>query len=237
MTANDKLPAPPYVAFRTFVNFLDWLGDVGVPNRIDRSFWGQRLSGGYGAQLMAALRFFDLISEEDVPNPGLEDLATNAEQRKVILRNLLEARYREALAELDLDRATAGQLAERFRRFSISGETLRKAIMFFVHAAQYCGIPLSPHITRPGSVVKATSGRAGQGRAPGPRARLEGGAGLPVSVRPPATVERPALHPAVEALLRDLNERGSGWTGDERKRWIDTFLAVMEYAYPAAPTS
>jgi hypothetical protein len=49
----------------------------------------------------------------------------------------------------------------------------------------------------------------------------------------PSRIEVLGLHPTVEALLRDLNVRGSDWEAAERQKWIDRFLAVMEYAYPA----
>ena len=145
MPNDTKLPAPPYVAFKSLTNFLDWLAEVGVPDRIDRSFWGQKWSGGYGVQLMAALRFLGLMTAEDSPRPELETMANDVAERKRLLASIIVDRYGEVLDGLDLERATAGQLTERFRRYDVAGETLRKCVMFFVHAAQYCGIPLSSH--------------------------------------------------------------------------------------------
>ena len=47
---------PPYVSYRTFYNFIERLQQH-MPSRIDRSYWGELLSGSNGTQLMAALRF------------------------------------------------------------------------------------------------------------------------------------------------------------------------------------
>src|SRR3990172_13187680 len=144
---KTKLGAPPYVAWKTFINFLEWLGEVGVPTRLDRTFWGSKRSGPYGAQVMAALKYFDLIYGENRPQPDLGVLATQPNQRKAGLQRLILKKYSEVLDDLDLERATAGELVERFRRYPISGETFRKALNFFVHAAQYADIPISQHIT------------------------------------------------------------------------------------------
>lgn len=233
---QGKLPAPPYVAFRAFVNFLDWLGEVGVPTRIDRSFWGQKVSGATGGQLLAALRFFGLIDKGGVPDPALETMANDVEQRKVMLTALM-ARYDAALDGLDLERATAGELDERFGRYDVSGETFRRTIVFFIQAAQYCGMPLSPYITQRRRTAKG-NGASVQPRRRGrqPKAKPEGGKPEPQVIRPTSIVDSLGLHPAVTPLLQDLNRIGSKWDKAERDKWVTTFLAVIDYAYPPTYT-
>ena len=54
---------PPYVAYKTFRNFLEFLKD-NFPSRIDRSVWGPRYSGTSGQQLMTALKVLNLIDEK-----------------------------------------------------------------------------------------------------------------------------------------------------------------------------
>jgi hypothetical protein len=232
MTTEKKLPAPAYVSFGTFRNFLDWLGEVGVPSRIDRSFWGQKFSGAAGAQLVATLRFFGLIDENGVPDPALETMAKDVEQRKVTLRSLMK-RYDPALDGLDLERATAGELDERFRRYSITGATFGRAIAFFVQAAQYSGIPLSPYITQRRRTAKG-NGASVQPRRRGrqPKAKPEGEKPEPQVIRPTSIVDSLGLHPTVTPLLQDLNRIGSNWDKADRDKWIATFLAVLDYAYP-----
>ena len=41
--------------------------------------------------------------------------------------------------------ATQGQLEEEFRKFGITGATLRTTIAFFLHTARHAEIPVSPH--------------------------------------------------------------------------------------------
>ena len=234
MTTEKKLPAPPYVAFRTFKTFLDWLGEVGVPSRIDRSFWGQKLSGGTGIQVIAALRFFGLVNRDGVPDPALETMAKDVEQRKAMLTALM-ARYNEALNGLDLERATAGELDERFRRYDVSGETFAKVVTFFVQAAQYCGMPVSPYITKRKRIARPNGGAA-QPRRRGrpPKTKVEARETEAIAVRFTQDIDSLGLHPAVTPLLRDLNRIGANWDKAEHDKWVATFLAVLDYAYPTA---
>jgi len=141
-----KPPAPPYTAFQTFRGLLDRLHESGVPQRIDRSFWGRFLGGSVGLQIMAALRFLDLVTTEGAPTETLEPLIDPA-TRKATLARLIEAQYAEALRMADPQRATHGQLTTAFRTaYKIEGETLRKAVTFFIHAAKEAELPLSSFI-------------------------------------------------------------------------------------------
>jgi hypothetical protein len=232
MTTESKLPPPPYVGFRTFTSFLDWLGQVGVPSRIDRSFWGEKLSGVTGGQVMATLRFFGLIGQDGVPDPALERIAADLEERKATLVRLM-ARYDAALDGLDLERATAGELDERFRRYDISGDTFRKAVVFFIQAAQYCGMPLSPYITKRKHMPRGNGGGV-QPRRRGrpPKVKPEGGKIEVPEARVSRDIDSLGLHPSVTALLYDLNRIGSRWSKVEKDRWVATFLANIDYAYP-----
>lgn len=237
MSTEERLPTPPYVGFRTFMNFLDWLREVGIPSRIDRSFWGERLSGATGSQVLGALRFFGLVNKNGVPDSMLERMASNADDRKIALRALMQ-RYEAALNGLDLERATAGELDDRFRRYGLSSHTFRKAVVFFIQAAQYCGMPLSPYITRRRRAAKANGGVA-QPRRRGrpPKVQVESPKGETPDAGITQDIDRLGLHPSVAALLDDLNRIGAKWDQAERDRWMGTFVAVIDYAYPTNPAT
>lgn len=154
-TTGDKSDAPPYVSFRTLWNFLDRLGEIGVPPRIDRSVWGDALSGAYGFQLMAALRFLRLIDDSGKVLPptddrfGLRDIAGDVGDRKRWLYESLISFYDPRIQALDLSEVTMQQLQETFREsFSVTGATLDKSISFFLGAARAAEIPLSPYIEK-----------------------------------------------------------------------------------------
>ena len=57
---QEQKTIPPYVPYRTFQTFLEFLFDEGIPDRIDRSVWGARFSGSSGTQLMTTLKVLNL---------------------------------------------------------------------------------------------------------------------------------------------------------------------------------
>lgn len=148
-----RLPVP-YVPFKTFLTALDTL-EHALPNQIDRSVWPS-FSGAIQGQLLGALRFLGLMDENQCPTASLREILADRETRRPALRRLLEQRYRP-LIELDLGRTSPHQLEEAMRQYGLSGATHKKAVSFFLQAAQYAGLPLSV-------LLKARTRTAGFGR-------------------------------------------------------------------------
>ena len=137
--------------------------------------------------------------------------------------------YGDAVKGLTLERASLGELRDRFRVYSIDGETLRKALAFFVHAAEYSGVTLSSHITRKARLAKKTDGNRKRPRSTKMRMQeTESVSGSPIQ-NPPQRYE---LHPSLQGLLADLARHGDKWSREERDRWLKTFASNVEYAYP-----
>ena len=230
MTQDARPAKPPYVSFKTFLNFLDWLEEDGVPSRLDRSFWGERLSGVYGFQLMSGLRFLGLIDDSNRPHPDLENMARDRERRRSLIRERLSEGYAAALKGLNLERASLGELEDRLRLYSIDGETLRKALAFFIHAAEYSGMPLSNYITKKSRIAKRTDGSRKRGRL---SRRSSPEEGLPTDRPIIDMAPTHQLHSSIEGLLADLAKTGQRWTKEERDRWVNAFITNIDYAYPA----
>lgn len=148
---ESKPPNPPYISFRSLSNMLDRFRSEGVPRRVDRSFWGSFLNGSAGAQMMVALRSLGLVDSSDSPTDELDRMCgeeATVNDRKRILAEVLKRRYADVM-KLDLPRSSWGQLEEVFKKsYGLDGETRRKAITFFINAAQYAELPLSNHITK-----------------------------------------------------------------------------------------
>lgn len=201
MTDEDtRTVAPPYISFRSLNNMLDRFKSEGLPRRIDRSYWGSFLSGSTGAQTMVALRSLGLVDASDSPTELLErvsDESASAEDRKRILAEVLQQRYPDVIA-LDLARASWGQLEEVFKqKYNLDGETRRKAMTFFINAAQYANIPLSNHIT------KRTRTRVAPARSntrAAPRKTPRNGVGAPGEGDPSAQEDEQKLVNAKEGL-------------------------------------
>lgn len=169
---DEKQVIPPYVSFRTIVTVLDKLKVDTIPQRLDRSYWGAFLSGGTGAQVVSALRFLGLADDEDRPTARLDELV-NQEDRSILMGAILRERYEPVLRGLDLTRTTMGLINGAFTdAYKLEGATLRKAVTFFIHAAQFAKMPLSNFIlksTRKGRPPKIGKAAGRSKKTPAPR--------------------------------------------------------------------
>ena len=149
-TEKTRKHLPPYVSYRTFYNFMEQLQQR-IPSRIDRSYWGDILSGSTGTQLMAAMRFLDLIDVNGKPTKKLEPLVSaKGESRKRLLHDIAyDAFDFVCQGSLDLESATYSQLQEVFHNtFQLTDDVSRKCVKFFIAIANDAGINLSPFITK-----------------------------------------------------------------------------------------
>lgn len=150
----------PYVPFRTFLAALETL-EHGCPNQLDRSVWPSS-SGAIQGQLLGAFRFLGLMDEAQCPSAELRELIGKRENRRALLRRILEKNY-ATLVALELSRTSPHQLEEAMRQYGLSGATHKKAMSFFLQAAQYAGLPLSVLLR---AKIRGSGGGARQRRAP-----------------------------------------------------------------------
>lgn len=144
---EGKPGAPPYISFLQFINLLQWLGQEGVPHRIDRSFWSRKYSGSMGPQMLSGLRFLGLL-KGDQPQPMLERLVeAKGEDQKAILLDVLKVAYGEVRFDL-LAKATPGMVTEWLGKYSGEGDTKRKVESFFINALKYVDYPLAPALKK-----------------------------------------------------------------------------------------
>jgi len=167
LPVSSKKLLPPYVSYRTFLNFLEGLQQT-MPARIDRSYWGDRLSGSTGTQLVSALRFLDLIDMNGFPTVKLRQLvASKGSQRTELLKQVAHESYSFFfLSQVDSQAATYAQLEEAFHEnYQIASDVARKCIKFFIGLASDGGMKLSPFVTkkirnvRPSAAVKKSGRR------------------------------------------------------------------------------
>jgi hypothetical protein len=136
---------PPYLAFKTFLNSLDALSQ-GVPPKLDRSLWkGQ--SGINQGLIMSAYRYFGLVNANDESTPDLALLAQHPEKRPAKLRDMIKDQYMLVLEKGDITKSTMKMLEDAFGAvYSVQGDTKQKAITFFLKAAKFADMPLSPYL-------------------------------------------------------------------------------------------
>jgi hypothetical protein len=236
MNGQDEAKAspdtPPYFSGTTFYNFVE-AHRRSLPTRIDRSIMGN-IAGGDQARILKALWFFDLIGENGKPTSTFETLRdVEGEELQRVWADLLRAAYPFLFSDFNLEKATQGQIEERFREQGIRGDTIRKAVTFFITLARLAGLKLSPYF-------KATRARGARGPKPqrkGPRAtappRLYGG-GEAVPINPTPVLD-PALfgklHPAVQAWIDEMPFRDTQWERADFESWLAIFKASVERAY------
>ena len=165
MASDNHKHLPPYVSYRTFHNFVEGMRSQ-IPSRIDRSYWSGALSGSTGTQLMAALRFMDLIDDNGRPAPHLKALASSdGEKKQAFLKEVTHKAYRFVFeSTLDPENATYSQLEEVFQgSYRCASDVSRKCIKFFIALADDAGVPLSPFIVKRSKPVY-THSAAGSGK-------------------------------------------------------------------------
>jgi hypothetical protein len=212
---RDGPEAPPYLSYRTFTGFIDRLRR-GIPNRIDRSVMSS-LSGSNQSQLMAALRYMELISPTGVPGERLTGLvhSEGAEFQKA-LREILMASYPFLFEGFDLRRATADELTRAFANAGASGDTVRKCVSFFLTAAKHADLQVSPFTLSRRRVRRANTGSG----APAKLRRTTEARG----VEPPETR---AWH---EMILAKFPEFDPAWPPEIKSKWFDAFAKLIEWA-------
>lgn len=213
-----KKALPPYLAHRTFINFINGLAQ-GIPLRIDKSIM-RTLAGSTQGQLLATLRYFDLIEADGKPKDMLAKLVNSeGPERQKLIKEIVTRSYDFVFSsDLDLQKATTNQVEELFSAEGATGETRRKAFGFFLALTKDAGIQLSPHIKAPKS-------------APVTRRRITrnstnvedpngGGGGSP------AQGSEQNLSWS-QLLLSKFPSFDPSWPEETQKRWFDSFEKLM----------
>lgn len=145
-TDAERKPTVAYVPFKTFMSALDALKSS-VPANINRSVW-PTTNGVMVSQLIGAFKFLGLIHPDGRPTDELHHLVENSgDDQKRVLANLLTTRYTFANPK-ELLKMDPNTLNNKMREYGINGATLNRATTFFLQAARYAGVPLSPYLTK-----------------------------------------------------------------------------------------
>lgn len=148
-TGNQSKPIPPYVAYKTFENFVDTLHARAIPSRIDRGVMST-MSGGVQSHLMSALRYFDFVNSVGQPTDRMKAFVNSeGEERKKQLIALVRWAYPFLFQGFDLSSVTQAHLIEQFEaQTAATGATLRKCVGFFLAISRAAGLEVSPYLKR-----------------------------------------------------------------------------------------
>lgn len=149
---NDRSPKPAYVSYRSLVNYLDGIRELGrIPDVVDRGTM-KNFSGATQNELIPALRFLGMINEKSVPTDLFMEYAlADDDSRKASLGAILRNAYGFIFDNVgfNIERATENQTADLFRQQGLNGSTNSRAIAFFLSAAKDAGIKVSPYVKAP----------------------------------------------------------------------------------------
>jgi hypothetical protein len=213
---NSSKITPVYVPYATLLSSFDALKVNGIPASgiIDKSIWDTQ-SGTVQAQLILAYKFLGIINEQKVVAQGLPSIVNaEVEQRKAILKRIIEDKYQPVIAQ-GLTTTSPAQFEEAFRKFDINGSTLVRAIRFFVKACAELGIPINkrfverakPSLPRKKRAPQANSARGATEETP------------PVTPSPNAGWE--------EQLLAKFPPFDPSWPDPLKTKWFEGFERLM----------
>ena len=177
-----------YVPFKTFISAIEAL-ENGIPQQIDTSVWPS-YSGAIQSQLLNAFRFLGLTSDSGSPSADLKRLVQDKPNRKAHLRKILESAYKR-IVDLDLTKVSPRHFQESMREYGMTGETHKKVVSFFVQAAKYTELPMSPLLRR-------------RVRAGGRRAAAPSGGGTRTEVTVPES------HPRSQEMSKTIQLKSTG---------------------------
>jgi Family of unknown function (DUF5343) len=220
---------PPYVAYKTFINFVDSLKKA-MPGRIDRSVM-HTMSGGTQSHMTHALRSMELINDAGTTLDAFKDLVTSqGDERKQALTNCLVTGYPFLFdSKIDLETATGKQLLEQFENVGLRGDSIRKSVTFFLSAAKDAGMLVSPFFNK----IQSRSGPQKQriGVSTGDTASDE----LPKSKVSSPSPKRSKQEKDdsngdawAEKLLTKFPEFDPAWSDEVKLKWFEAFDRLMK---------
>jgi hypothetical protein len=226
-TKDPRKRTPPYVAYKTFIGFVDSLRKA-IPGRIDRSVM-HTMSGGTQSHVSHALRTMDLINESGVPTEAFKNLINSlGEDRKKALAASLKTGYPFLFPPSKIDLATASgkQLLEEFENVGLRGDSIRRSIAFFLAAGKDAGITLSPFFNK----IQSRSGTAKPRNGGAPE---EDSSGTKGEIKKPASAKKrddlDDSQPAwMERLLSKFPEFDPKWPDDIKTKWFEGFDRLMK---------
>lgn len=195
-----------------------------IPSRIDRSYWGDILSGSTGTQLMAAMRFLDLIDINGKPTAKLEPfVSARGEVRTQLLREITNDAFDFVCqSSLDLESATYAQLQEVFHNtFQLTDDVSRKCVKFFIAMASDAGINLSPFITKRTRSTYASTGIKTASKKAGIKTKRN-------AVVPQGRDEIPNSSSWDSMLLSKFPNFDPSWSDDLKMKWFAAFDELLK---------
>jgi hypothetical protein len=145
MADDEKKVIVAYVPFKTFLAAIEGF-ERHMPVQIDSSVW-PTYSGAIRSQLLGAFKFLNLIDDKGHPNMFLKGLVEDKANRKATLRKVIETSYKPVISA-GLQHMTPKMFDDLMDAYGMTGDTQKKVSSFFLQAAKYAEIPMSPLLSK-----------------------------------------------------------------------------------------
>jgi hypothetical protein len=217
--------AAPYAPASAVLEIVQRHRDKGLPPVVDSAVLERAgISHSLVPRTLQALEALDLIDAGGRPTRTFEGIRLAPESDlKVRLAEWLNTAYADALAFIDPATATESQIRDAFRHYKPVGQQSRMVTLFL---GLYAAAGVSADRQR---AKRQRSEKAAIPHAPS--------AGAPVAERGRPQRERQLvlgtnLPAHVGGLLTKLPNEGSGWTRQQRDKFMTAFGAVLDVCFP-----
>ena len=218
----------PYLPFKTFISILESMSKF-LPDQVHTSMWPS-YSGAVKSQAMATLKFLKLITEDGTPTKPLTDIAgSESKYWPNYMKDVLANSYVD-LMSCDLTKATPGSFDAEMRKFGQEGDTHRKAASFFLQAAKYAGVPLSPLLLKNGrlsSTRRKKSNGPKKGIPQGTKATADSSNGQQIRPTEPSGI-RKDIFLDNESVLTVMLDKNFGELPSKQRKFVNQLLDLME---------
>lgn len=223
---------PPYIAYKTWLTFLEDLKTHGLPDQIDRSVL-KRFAGGIASQLIMGIKSLGLITSDNKPTARLVELveAYGTDDFKRPLTAMLRESY-PWVFRLDLTTATPSMFAEVFKtNTGAKGEdVLSKCRRFFIQAALAADIEIGKRLLA-GGTGRAPNGSGTKRKPKVAKTKEESAGGVGgESKGSPSGGGGGQSAPLMEALLAKFPEFDPTWPDEIKAKWFEGFDQFMKGA-------
>jgi hypothetical protein len=236
LTEKTKNQSPPYATFPSFLNFINKLRDTQVPSRIDPSVFGNA-SGSVSYSIIAALKSLGLIRADGVPEQEFINLVrADDTARKPLMMAVLGKGYPTLYrGDIDIRTTTAGQFDEHIREaYDVKGSTVDKVATFFIAAAKYAELEISPHL----AARKPTASSAASAKSKRQRKVGDSGGGSGDFAPPPTPPANSGMSDkALEYKLVDLMKESGIGEAERSAIWTLIQYLTTRAKSPASPNT
>ena len=177
-----------------------------------------------GPRTMQALQTLDLIDDKGMPTQTLQQMRTVSEPDfQQCLADWVRSAYAEIFQFVDPAKDNAVAVRDAFRPYSPTGQQDRMVSLFLALCAE-AGI-----VDESKKSESKPAARKPQVQRPAPNVRA---ATLNTSTQKHASLSHSALHPALAGLMQSLPSAETGWTKEQRDRFVVTFQSVLDFVIP-----